>query len=295
MSQDKPKSCSACDKADCDPRQQRPGETPEMHADRLAILDRMGDIKHKILVLSGKGGVGKSTVAANLALSLAENEKEVGLLDVDIHGPSIPQLLKLDGTSIVIKGETLVPPRVGRSLKVMSMGFMLRHKDDAIIWRGPMKIGAIKQLLKDTEWSALDYLIVDCPPGTGDEPLSVAQLIENADGAIIVTTPQELALLDVRKSINFCRKLSLPILGVIENMSGFVCPKCGETINVFKAGGAEKMAKEVGVPFLGRVPLDPEIVRAGDAGETLAERDVAEETMDAFQSICDAIEKGPKE
>jgi Mrp family chromosome partitioning ATPase len=260
-----------------------------MYADRMAIAERVCQIKHKILVLSGKGGVGKSTVAANLAVSLSMADKEVGLLDVDIHGPSIPKLLKLDGSSVVVKGETMIPPKVGNNLKVMSLGFMLRGRDDAVIWRGPMKMGAIKQLIKDTEWGALDYLIIDCPPGTGDEPLSVAQLIERPDGAIVVTTPQELALLDVRKSITFCRKLDLPVLGVVENMSGFVCPKCGEVLNIFKKGGGEEMAKEMGVPFLGRVPIDPAIVRSGDAGDLLTERDAKAETVEAFASICAAI------
>ncbi|MEW6359565.1 MAG: Mrp/NBP35 family ATP-binding protein [Planctomycetota bacterium] len=290
MARDKAKSCGSCSKADCTVKEQRAGESAEAYADRLAICERMSAIKRKIIVLSGKGGVGKSTVAANLAAALATAGKEVGLLDVDIHGPSIPRLLKLEGTSVVVKGETMIPPRVLRTLRAMSIGFLLRGRDDAIIWRGPMKMGAIKQLLKDTEWGELDYLIVDSPPGTGDEPLSVIQLIEDADGAVIVTTPQDLALLDVRKSINFCRKLDLPVIGVIENMSGFVCPKCGEVVDIFKRGGAEKMAQEMGVPFLGRVPIDPEVVRAGDAGEPLADRDVAEETLEAFRSICEAIE-----
>jgi len=260
-----------------------------MYADRVAIAERMCQIKNKLLVLSGKGGVGKSTVAANLAVSLSLSDKEVGLLDVDFHGPSIPRLLKLDGSSIQVKGETMIPPLVGRTLKVMSLGFMLRGKDDAVIWRGPMKMGAIKQLLKDTEWGELDYMIIDCPPGTGDEPLSVVQLIDNPDGAIVVTTPQELALLDVRKSINFCRKLELPVLGVIENMSGFVCPKCGEVLNIFKKGGGEEMAREMDVPFLGRIQIDPGIVRSGDSGEPLTDRDAESESREAFDSICNKI------
>jgi len=285
MADTKPKSCSSCTRSDCDAKQQRPNESPEMYADRMAIMERMCQIKSKILVLSGKGGVGKSTVAANLAVSLSRSGLEVGLLDVDIHGPSIPRLLKLDGSSVIVKGETMIPPRVNRTLKVMSIGFMLRGRDDAIIWRGPMKMGAIKQLLKDTEWGELDYMIVDCPPGTGDEPLSAVQLIQDADGAVVVTTPQELSLLDVRKSINFCHKLELPVIGVIENMSGFVCPKCGEVIDIFKKGGGEEMAKEMGVPFLGRVPVDPSIVRSGDAGEPLTGQDGESEATEAFDAI----------
>ena len=289
MAEKKSKSCTTCSKTDCAAKEQRPNESPEMYADRVAIAERMCQIKNKLLVLSGKGGVGKSTVAANLAVSLSLSDKEVGLLDVDFHGPSIPRLLKLDGSSIQVKGETMIPPLVGRTLKVMSLGFMLRGKDDAVIWRGPMKMGAIKQLLKDTEWGELDYMIIDCPPGTGDEPLSVVQLIDNPDGAIVVTTPQELALLDVRKSINFCRKLELPVLGVIENMSGFVCPKCGEVLNIFKKGGGEEMAREMDVPFLGRIQIDPGIVRSGDSGEPLTDRDAESESREAFDSICNKI------
>ncbi|MDO9541428.1 MAG: Mrp/NBP35 family ATP-binding protein, partial [Kiritimatiellia bacterium] len=205
------------------------------------MQERLEQIKHKIIVLSGKGGVGKSTVAVNVAVSLTLAGKRVGLLDVDIHGPSIPKMLDLEDTRISVRDEIMLPVEKD-GLKVMSIGFLLQNRDDAVIWRGPMKMGVIKQFLKDVDWGELDYLVIDSPPGTGDEPLSVCQLVKNADGAVIVTTPQDVATNDVRKSINFCRQLNLPVLGVVENMSGFVCPKCGELTAIFKTGGGERMA-----------------------------------------------------
>ena len=247
----------------------------EAYREKEAIERRMSQVKHRILVLSGKGGVGKSTVACYLALSLAREGKQVGLLDVDIHGPSIPKILGLEGRMIEIAANAMTPISSGSNLKVMSMGFLLMGDQDAVIWRGPLKMSAIKQFLKDVTWGPLDYLIIDSPPGTGDEPLSVCQLIPARrqgsaflDGALIVTTPQELSLVDVKKSINFCRKLQMPVLGVIENMSGFVCPKCGEETHIFKSGGGERMAREMGVPFLGGIPIDPKIVSASDMGQS---------------------------
>lgn len=237
-----------------------------MEAGDKKINDRMENINHKILVLSGKGGVGKSTVAVNLAVALAAAGRKVGLLDVDVHGPSIPKLLGVDGMPLRGTGESIQPIAVSDNLGVMSIAFLLRSSDDAVIWRGPMKYNLIKQFLSDVEWGELDYLIVDSPPGTGDEPLSIVQLIKNADGAVIVTTPQDIALIDVRKCISFCKQLSLPVIGVVENMSGFICPKCGERTDIFKRGGGEEMAVDMGVPFLGRVPIDPGIVSASDEG-----------------------------
>lgn len=248
------------------------------------IREKMKRIKHKILVLSGKGGVGKSTVAANMAVALALEGKKVGLLDVDIHGPSIPGILNLNGQKLEAVGETIIPVKMNKNLKVMSIGFMLENNDDAVIWRGPMKYQVIKQFLKDVDWGELDFLIIDSPPGTGDEPLSVIQMLEDADGAIIVTTPQNLAISDVRKGIGFCRKLKLPIIGVIENMSGFVCPKCGEVTNIFKSGGGEKMAKEMKVPFLGKIPIDPQIVEACDAGKPYIKYFSETQTAKVFKS-----------
>ena len=230
------------------------------------IQSRMRQIKHKILVLSGKGGVGKSTVAANMAVSLSLAGKSVGLLDIDIHGPSIPKILNLENSQLMALSEAIMPVPVSDNLIVMSIGFMLKDRDNPVIWRGPRKYHMIKQFLKDVEWGPLDYLIIDSPPGTGDEPLSIIQLLETADGAVIVTTPQQVALSDVRKGVSFCRELNLPVLGVIENMSGFVCPKCGEITDIFKSGGGENMALEMNIPFLGRIPIDPQIVHACDSG-----------------------------
>ncbi|MCD6309262.1 MAG: P-loop NTPase [Candidatus Eremiobacteraeota bacterium] len=245
-------------------RVKHPGEKD---LEKLLIDERKKKIKHKLLVLSGKGGVGKSTVAANTAISLALSGKKVGLLDIDVHGPSIPRLLGLEGNEVKGTEEVLYPVRFSENLEVMSIGFMLKESDLAVIWRGPMKHGVIKQFLANVEWGDLDYLIVDSPPGTGDEPLSIAQLLGESTGAIIVTTPQELALSDVRKCITFCRQLNLAIIGVIENMSGFICPHCGKEVDIFKSGGGEKMAAEMGVPFLGKIPVDPDIVTTGDEGK----------------------------
>jgi len=261
----------------------------QMQAEQEEIRKRVKQIKHQILVLSGKGGVGKSTVAVNLAMSLALSGKKVGLLDIDIHGPSIPKILNLEGKTMQAVGDTILPVEMAENLKVMSIGFLLRGSSDAVIWRGPMKYQMIKQFLKDVQWGNLDFLIVDSPPGTGDEPLSVVQLLENADGAIIVTTPQEVALSDVRKCITFCRNLKLPVLGVLENMSGFVCPKCGERTDIFKSGGGELMANEMHVPFLGRIPIDPQIVQACDSGKPFVYHYNQSQTAKAFEKILNPI------
>lgn len=258
------------------------------------INERMGRVKHKLLVFSGKGGVGKSTVSANLALSLAAQGYKVGLLDVDVHGPSIPQLLGVSAMPQDLAhpegdGTQLLPVAAGENLRVMSVGFLLESRDTAVIWRGPMKYKVIKQFLKDVDWGDLDYLVVDSPPGTGDEPLSVAQLLEGSKGAVIVTTPQDLAISDVRKCVTFCNQLGLPVAGVIENMSGFVCPSCGERVEIFKSGGGEAMAQDMGIKFLGRIPLDPRLVEAGDSGEPYMERFSDTEVARSFKSVVDAI------
>ena len=282
------KSCGSCEKESCSAKDQRPDESLEQFLERTELRRRMCRIGRKIIVLSGKGGVGKSTVAVNLAVGLSLQGKAVGLLDADIHGPSVPKLFALEKRRCETQEGTLIPPVVG-DLKLMSLGFLLGGGDDAVIWRGPMKMSAIKQLLKDTEWGDLDFLVVDCPPGTGDEPLSVVQLIEDVTGAVIVTTPQEVAILDVRRAITFCRKLNVPVLGVIENMSGFTCPKCGTVVDIFKSGGGEKMASEMGVPFLGRIPLDPQVAEAGDSGEPFVHLNSKTEAAKAFARVVGTI------
>jgi Mrp family chromosome partitioning ATPase len=226
----------------------------------------MAMVGRKVLVLSGKGGVGKSTVAANLALGLAAAGRKVGLLDVDVHGPSIPQLLGLRGRAAEIAHGAILPIQLTDNLSVMSIAFLMQGAGEAVIWRGPMKAGVIRQFLQDVEWGPLDFLVVDSPPGTGDEPLSVAQNVGAHAAALIVTTPQDLAVSDVRRCVTFCRALSLPILGIVENMSGLTCPHCGERIDLFKTGGGAALAAEADVPFLGRIPIDPAIVTSGDEG-----------------------------
>ena len=235
------------------------------------VQDNLARIKHKLLVLSGKGGVGKSTIAVNIAAGLALRGLKVGLVDVDLHGPSIPGMLGLSGTVPVAAGSLIQPLTCdlgvpgAEALRVISIDFFLKSRDDAVIWRGPMKISAIKQFLGHVCWGDLDYLVVDSPPGTGDEPLTVAQSIPGAR-AVIVTTPQGVSVSDVRRSITFCRAVKLEVLGVIENMSGLSCPHCGGKIELFKTGGGETMAREMGVPFLGRLPIEPAMVAACDEG-----------------------------
>jgi Mrp family chromosome partitioning ATPase len=230
----------------------------------------MAGVRHKVLVLSGKGGVGKSTVSAQLALALAARGKQVGLLDIDICGPSIPKILGLEGEQIHQSNAGWQPVFYEENLCVMSIGFLLENPDDAVIWRGPKKNGIIKQFLRDVDWGELDYLVIDTPPGTSDEHLSITQYLKetNPDGAVVVTTPQEVALADVRKELNFCTKVGLPVIGVVENMSVFVCPKCNTQTKIFppSTGGGAAMAQKMGVPFLGSVPLDPRLARACDEG-----------------------------
>ncbi len=253
------------------------------------LQQRMAEIQHKLLVLSGKGGVGKSTVAVNLAVALAKAGRQVGLLDVDIHGPSVPKLMGLEGQTVHSDGRAILPVKVADNLAVMSIGFLLASKADAVIWRGPLKYNVIRQFLKDVAWGKLDYLVIDCPPGTGDEPLSVAQLAGPEAEALIVTTPQELSICDVRRCVTFCRQVNLPVLGVLENMSGFVCPQCGARIDLFKAGGGETLARETNVPFLGRIPFDPEIVVSGDSGVPFGGRDVAGPALAALESVVERL------
>ena len=259
-------------------------KAPSKKAPAPSAAENLKNVKHKLIVMSGKGGVGKSTVAVNLAVSLAKKGKAVGILDADMHGPSVPKLLGMSNLPLTINDkERIVPFMVAPSLKVISIAFLLRDPDSPVIWRGPIKMGAIKQFLEEVEWGALDYLIIDLPPGTGDEPLSVAQLVPDPDGAVIVTTPQEVALISVRKSINFAKAVGLRPIGLIENMSGMKCPHCGKDIKLFNDGGAESTAKEHGIPLLGKLPLSVSIANSGDSGSPFATAD------DDDAAIFDAI------
>lgn len=235
------------------------------------IEENLAGIRQRVVVLSGKGGVGKSTVAVNIATALTLSGKKVGLLDVDFHGPTIPTMLRLVGmTAQQTGGNKIQPVQTQWGLKTMSLAYFLRNTHDALIWRGPMKAGVIRQLLQDVQWGDLDYLLVDCPPGTGDEPLSIIQLLGEPKRAVIVTTPQEVSLAAVRRSITFCRRLKVPIQGVIENMSGYLCPHCRKTSEPFKSDGAVEMAHREGIPVLGKIPLMPEISSSGDRGTPVA-------------------------
>ena len=247
--------CGSCSDKDCAKKQEDE-----------KLQNSLARIKNKLVVLSGKGGVGKSTVAVNIAAALALAGKKVGLLDVDVHGPSIPRMLSLSQEQPHIEKDYIEPIQWSKNLWVMSLGFMLPNRNDAVIWRGPIKMGLIKQFLQDVAWGDLDFLVVDCPPGTGDEPLSTMQLIGPEAKAVIVSTPQGVAVDDVRRSVTFCSQVGNPVLGLIENMSGYACPKCGEVSDIFASGGGEDLATEMGSKFLGRIPIDPEVVRAGDMG-----------------------------
>ena len=223
-------------------------------------------IKNKLIVISGKGGVGKTTVAVNLAYGLAVKGNKVGILDVDIHGPNIAKMLGIEGRRLEGSESGIEPVEVLPNLKAVSIAFLIEDQDTPIVWRGPLKMITIKQFLSDVNWGNLDYLIVDSPPGTGDEPLSVCQLIPDINGAIVVTTPQDVAILDSRKSVQFAKELKIPVLGIIENMSGFICPHCEKEIDLFGTGGGEKAAHDLKVPFLGEIPIEPEMVKSGDLG-----------------------------
>lgn len=269
------------------------GVKDEKHAMQdFEIQQRLFHIRNKILVMSGKGGVGKSSIAAYLAVALAKRGFKVGLMDVDLHGPSIPRLLGLKGTiGPSAKEGKAAPIHFMQNLEVISIeSLMGENKDLATIWRGPLKIGVIRQFISDIEWSDLDYLVIDSPPGTGDEPLTVAQTIPDAK-ALVVTTPQEISLADVRKSINFCRIVKMSILGIVENMSGLACPHCGKEIDLFGSRGGELLAQKENIPLLGRLPLDPEVVRQGDVGRVNALLDNQSPFAQAFNAMTDEVVK----
>lgn len=251
-----PKACASCSVA----QEQHRSEEDK------ALCRTLAQIRHKILVMSGKGGVGKSSVAVALALSLARAGHKVGLMDVDIHGPNVLRMLGLKEPFDLASGQFQMPPEFFHNLKVISIEAVMRDREIAVIWRGPLKHQLIRQFLTEVQWGFLDYLIIDAPPGTGDEPMSVAQTIPEAK-ALIVTTPQEISLADVRKSINFCQKINLEILGLVENMSGYHCPHCGQDLPLFRKGGGEKTAQAAKIPFLGSLPFDPQVVEAADQGQ----------------------------
>ncbi len=283
-----PSGCGTCSDKECSAQARDHDESDRDFQERQKLQARLCRIRRKIVVLSGKGGVGKSTVAVNLAVALMLAGKRVGLLDVDIHGPSIPTMLGLEGAQLIGDGAELWPVDAG-GLKVVSLGLLLRDPDDAVIWRGPLKMGVIKQFLMDVAWGDLDFLIIDSPPGTGDEPLSVCQLVGGLDGAVVVTTPQKVAAVDVRKSITFCRHLQVPVLGVVENMSGFACPKCGEVTPILSSGGGRRIAEDMKVPFLGSIPIDPQIAESGDKGEAFVHRFASTPAARAMQAIIGPI------
>ncbi len=256
-----------------------------------ARIDNLKNIRHKIVVMSGKGGVGKSTVSVNLAYALLMKGNRVGIIDADFHGPSIAKMTGIENLEFMadsVSGRPL-PIQAMENLHILSIASLLKDKDDAVIWRGPMKMGVIKQFFEDFQWPELDYLIVDCPPGTGDEPLSIIQTIGSVSGCVIVSTPQDVAFLDARKTISFANKLNVPIIGIIENMSGFICPKCGEKIDIFKTGGAEKAAADFGLDILGKIPLDGDIVHSGDDGKPYVYHNQDSAKGKLFIDIADKI------
>lgn len=261
-----------------EPKKNNPFHNPE-------IESRMNNIENIILILSGKGGVGKSTISAKLASHLALEGKQVGLLDVDIHGPSIPTLFGIADKKLEARKNSLEPIRVGENLRVVSIGFLLQSESDAVIWRGPLKTQMIISFLRDVEWGNLDYLIIDLPPGTGDESLSICQFLNRRAKAVIITTPQDLSVKDVQKAITFCRQLNMPVAGIIENMSGFICPNCGERVDIFKTGGGEKLARKSGVNFLGRIPVLPKIVEESDSGKIMGSKTGEDELVKIFKRL----------
>lgn len=255
-----------------------------------AIKDSLSKIKNKIFILSGKGGVGKSCVSANLAATLSKKGYKTGLMDVDVHGPSIAQMMGMTELLDISEKQLLVPKQVNENLKVVSVQALMQDRDQAIIWRGPAKTGMIKQFVSSVEWGELDFLIIDAPPGTGDEPLTVVQTIPEALG-IVVTTPQEVALTDIRKSISFCKTVRLKTLGIIENMAGLKCPHCNEPIDLFSSGGGEKTAKSQGLKFLGSLPFDTQVVISGDSGVPMMFKDKENDFTQAFDTVVDNIIK----
>lgn len=270
-----------------------PNEKSDYDIQSEKIAQRMSKIKRKIVVMSGKGGVGKTTVTINIASALASMGLKVGVLDTDVHGPNVAKMLGCeDGAVLSPDGVVMYPVETEKGIKVMSLSFVLQDPDEAIIWRGAMKMSAIRQFLGDTEWGELDYLVIDTPPGTGDEQLTVVQSIEDITGAIIVTTPQSVAILDSRRSVTFARRCGVPIIGVIENMSGLKCPQCGTEIPVFGKGGGRNMCLEMNVPFLGEIPMEIDLRKAEDSGEEWVKEGATHPSAEAIYKIAEKLEKG---
>ena len=286
-------ACKTCPSKSDDPQGSCGAAKVAKSMQEIGLQSTLSKIKHKILVMSGKGGVGKSTVATNVAMGLAQRGYQVGLIDVDLHGPDICRMLGLKEKLYTDKEEKpkLLPPmKYNDNLKVISLEYLMENRDEAIIWRGPLKIQAIRQFIGDMDWGKLDYLVIDAPPGTGDEPLSVAQTIKDVS-ALIVTTPQEIALADVRKSISFCRHVKIRILGIIENMSGFICPHCNKPVDIFGTGGGKKVALEYSLRFLGKIPMDPQVVLGGDSGKPYLSSGAGTFATKAFDEVLDNVLK----
>jgi ATP-binding protein involved in chromosome partitioning len=287
MNQECDGKCDSCSKADSctDPRRER-------FQEQEVLKIKMNKIKHKIAVISGKGGVGKSTVTVNLGMAFAMHGyvNSVGILDADIHGPCVPKMLGLHGQKLQANPIGVFPVVGPLGIKVVSMDFLLSSDEAPVIWRGPLKMKAIQQFLSDIMWGELEFLLIDLPPGTGDEPLSVIQLIPDMDGVIIVTIPSEVSQVVVKKAVTFARQLGVPVIGIIENMSGFVCPKCGTETNIFKVGGGRKIADDLSVPFLGSIPIDPEICRDSDNGMPFITEHMDSPATKAFSEIVKKIQ-----
>ena len=272
----------------------RKAEEAEAFVRRVETLkqlrERMERVVHKVAVMSGKGGVGKSLVTVNLAAALAAKGKRVGVLDADLHGPTVPRMLGLKGVHLESGENGIIAPKSRSGIKVASMDFLLPSQDSPVIWRGPLKMATIRQLLTDVDWGDLDYLLIDLPPGTGDESLTVLQLLPGIDGVVIVTMPNEVSGQVVEKSINFVRQLKAPVVGVIENMSYLICPHCGDRIALFGDGVAERVASDMGVPFLGSIPLEPKIAQNSDSGTPFVSENPDSPAAKAFIGIVAKIE-----
>lgn len=262
---------------------------PGQDEDSIKIREKMSKIKHKVIVISGKGGVGKSTVATNLAYALMKLGKKVGLLDIDLHGPSIGKMTGIEGKMLSLNDDGTIQPVEKDNVLIITMASLLQNPEQPVIWRGPLKIKAIKQFLGDINWGELDWLVIDSPPGTGDEPLSIAQLIPDLDGSIVVSTPQEVALIDARKTVRFSQILGVKVLGIIENMSGFVCPHCNEKTNIFKVGGARKASSKLGIEFLSEIPIELAIMESGETGNPYVLSHPNSETAKKFLAIAQKI------